>query len=87
MPVPNLSTALRLNNLTTTGSSAIVQYGGADWEAPKAGFIMVVCDGAVDIAAGSAPTAGATAGVHVPANTPREFSVLAGDKLAVINAA
>lgn len=44
------------------------------------------CDGAVNISAGSSPTAAATAGFYVPASTWINFAVSEGHKLAVIDA-
>lgn len=87
MPIPLLSSAVRLNALTTSGTSQIVQLGGSDWAAPRDGFVLLVCDGDIDVAAGTAPVASATAGVTVRSGVAREFGVLAGEKLAVINAA
>lgn len=86
MPVADLSSAVRLTNLTTSGTSAVVQSGGGDWEAPYNGILRVVCDGPVNIVAAVSPTAAATAGVYVPAGHVDHFTVNAGHKLAVIDA-
>lgn len=86
MPVPELSSATRLTDLTTSGSSQNVQESGADFEAPSAGFVRLFSDGAVNIAAGASPTASATAGMAVPANTVYDIALREGEKLAVINA-
>lgn len=83
----DLATAVRLANLTTSGSSQIVQdIGGGDWTAPEDGFVVMHCDGAVDVAAGTSPTAAATAGAPVLANVPAAYAVSGGDKIAVKDA-
>lgn len=88
MPVPHVGRAdeERLTDLTTSASSQVVQHDGGDWTAPTDGFLALVCDGAVNIAAGASPTAAATAGFYLPASTWLTFAVAAGHKLAVIDA-
>lgn len=87
MPTPDLSSAVRLTTLTTSAASQIVQLSGSDFEAPGDGFMFVICDGAVNIASGATPTASNAAGVYLAANERGDFSVRAGDKVAVIDAA
>lgn len=86
MPVADLSTAVRLTDRSTSNSSAIVQSGGEDWVAPRAGIVRLVCEGAVHVAAGTAPTAAATAGIYIPADTVELVTVAAGHKIAVVDA-
>ena len=93
MPVMRGSDAEGLRPITTSSSSQIVQRGGADWKAPNHGFIAIRCDGAVFIHIDAAPTAvkgavGATDPVdwYLPADETRDFEVLPGEKIAVIDA-
>lgn len=87
MPVLDLASLVPLADLSTSGTSGIVQAsGGGDWVAPRDGFVRVISDGAVKVASGSTPTAGSTSGAYVPANVAESFSVLAGHKVAVIDA-
>ena len=86
MPVPSLGSAVRLTDLETSNQSQVMQREGADWVAPRNGFISVFCNGDVNIAANAEPTASATAGIFLPANTRMEVSVEKNDKLAVIDA-
>lgn len=85
LPVADLSSAQRLTNLTTSGTSGLVQSGGSDWTSPGQGVVEIYCTGGVNIAAGSAPTAAETAGSYVPALTLYYVTVAKGDKLAVID--
>lgn len=85
MPLPVLP-GTRLTDLTTSGTSGAVQASGSDWTAPSDGVVQVVCDGAVNIASGTSPTAAATAGFYLPASTVMHFAIPAGHKLAVIDA-
>ena len=85
--VAPLSGGVRLTDLTTSGSSQVVQYDGADWVANVDGVLSVVCDGAYNIASGEAPVASATAGQPMPADAgPFPFAITAGHKVAVIDA-
>ena len=87
MPVLDLATASRAATLATSTSSQTVKaVGGGDWTAPSNGFIRVVCDGDVDVAAGAAPVASATAGFRLPTGQVADFSISAGHKVAVRNA-
>lgn len=86
LPVANLSTAVRLTDRSTSGTSAIVQSASADWTAPSEGIVRLVCEGAVHVAAGAAPTAAATAGIYIPADTVELVTVAEGHKIAVIDA-
>lgn len=87
LPVADLSTAVRLGDLTTSGSSQNVKDSGGvdDWVAPDDVIVMMTCDGEVDIAAAAAPTAAATAGWRLQAAIPTPMSVRKGHKLAVID--
>ena len=86
MPVPELSSATRLTNLTTTSGSLNVQESGSDWVAADDGIVRIYSDGAVNVAAGTNPTAAATAGLYVPANTIVDVSIKSGELLAARNA-
>lgn len=86
LPVGHLSTAQRLTDLTTSGTSQEVQFGGSDWTSPGNGMLVVFCDGAVHVAAATTPTAAATAGFYIAANTYHYLTVAKDHKLAVINA-
>lgn len=87
MPLADLSSAVRLTNLTTSGTSGIVQSGGGDWTVPTGGgVLMIACTGNVIVTAGLAPTASATTGVYVPAGAQFAFTVAPGHKVAVIDA-
>ena len=93
MPVLRGSDAEGLRPITTSSSSQIVQRGGVDWKAPNHGAIQVRCDAAVWVHIDPAPTAvkgavGATDPVdwYLPADETRDFEVLPGEKIAVIDA-
>ncbi|MCH7865943.1 MAG: hypothetical protein IIC56_12105 [Proteobacteria bacterium] len=77
---------LGLTALTTSGSSQIVQRSAADFSAADDGALTFRCDGAVWVMIAAAPTAAAGANFYLAANERLEFSVEAGDKIAVINA-
>jgi hypothetical protein len=83
-----LSSAVRIADLTTSGTSQLLQAtGGGNWSAPGNGMVSFVCDGAVNVIAGTGtPTAVATAGTYVGANERVFFTVRTGEKIAAINA-
>jgi hypothetical protein len=82
-----LSGAVRLANLTTSGSSQILQaVGGGDFVTPSAGVLLLTADGDLNVVAGSAPVAAATAGAFLTTAFPYTFTVDAGVKIAAIDA-
>ncbi|MEM6847595.1 MAG: hypothetical protein AAF580_05890 [Pseudomonadota bacterium] len=82
-----LGSVERLANLSTSTTSAVLQaVGGGDWAAPRDGFVQIVTDGDVAAVSGSAPTATATAGALITSGHPTHFTVLAGERIAVIDA-
>ena len=88
MPVADLPTAMRLSNLSTSSISSVVQsVGGGDWVAPGDGFLLLTCDGEMDVAAGEAPVAGASFGIPLAPGSQIWMSIRAGQKLAVVDAA
>jgi len=79
--------AVRIANLTTSGSSQNLQAtGGGDWAAPESGFVAITCDGAVNLHIAASPTAAATAGFALNSGERLFLGVVTGDKIAVINA-
>ena len=86
LPVMKGRGQLGLTALTTSGSSQIVQRAAADFSAADDGALTFRCDGAVWVMIAAAPTAAAGANFYLAANERLEFSVEAGDKIAVINA-
>ena len=85
-PVMDGKGATRLTDLTTSGTSQIVQSGGSDFEAPFAGYITMFANGAVNVQIAASPTAAATAGFALQSGERLELAVEAGDKIAVIDA-
>lgn len=88
MPALDLSSAVRLADLTTSGTSQRMQaVGGGDWTAPDGnGFLWLVSDGNIEIAAGVNPTASATVGFPLTANVPVTLSIADGHKIAARDA-
>ncbi len=87
LPVCDLSGGVRLADLTTSGSSLILQaIGGGDFVAPSAGVVLLSADGAVNVAAAAAPVASSSTGAYLFASTPYTFTVKRSDKIAAINA-
>jgi hypothetical protein len=84
----DLSGATRLADLTTSGASQVMQaVGGGDFVAPAGGIVVFdVSADAVNVAAGAAPVAAATAGVYLRAGLSYAFTIDTGDKIAAINA-
>jgi hypothetical protein len=72
--------------LTTGGASGIIQRSGADWSAPDDGFVELRSDTAVWLHFALAPVAVVSTDFFMPANETRIYSVMAGDKIAAINA-
>jgi len=85
-PVMKGRDAEGLTALTTSGTSQIVQRAAADWAAPDTGYVTLRCDGAVWVHFALVPVAAASTDWYIPANETRDFSVMAGDKIAVIDA-
>ena len=86
VPVFDLTTADRLTDFTSSGTSGLIQSGGSDFEAPSRGFLLIHSDGDVNIAAADAPTASATAGIFLQAGLTLTLPVMKGDKIAVVDA-
>lgn len=90
MPVFSGASMVALENLTTSASSQIVQDANVsptdDWDAPAAGFVTMRANGDVWVSIGANPTAGPNMGVKLFSGERLEMSVVAGDKIAVIDA-
>jgi len=84
-PVMQGETMLGMDELTTSGTAGLVQDGSADFQAAHDGYMTAVCDGAVWIAVGTAPTAAVATGIYVPANERVDIAMRAGSKMSVID--
>ncbi len=74
-----------LTELATTGTSAKVQDGGADWAAPRAGYVTMRATGPVWVQLAAAPTAAVEADWFMDIGERLTLEVVEGDKLAVID--
>jgi hypothetical protein len=89
MPTYKGNSAERIANLTTDGSSQIMQdVGGGNWTAPRAGYVRISADAVVDGAIGdpASVTASATTGFSLNADRDYDFSVDAGEAIAIFKA-
>lgn len=86
MPVFIGEGATRLTNLTTSGTSQIVQSGGSDFTAPADGVFVMKCDGDVMVDIGASPTASATATWDIDSGGWYALYAFEGQKIAVIDA-
>ncbi len=86
-PVMRASSAEGLTPLTTTGAAQVVQRTGVDWTAPANGYISVFSGVATWVRVSSAGS-DAAAGVDwdFALGERRDFEVLSGEKISVINA-
>lgn len=79
-------TAEGLTNLVTSGVSQVMQRGGADWTAPRDGVLTMRGNGDVWVDIGPTPVAAPDVRFFVGANERQEIAVVAGDKIAVVDA-
>lgn len=86
-PVPVMSgrRAVGLTELTASGTAALIQSGGSDFEASKHGAVQIRSDAAEWFSVGADPTAAVGTDFYLPADTTMEVGVQPGDKISVIN--
>lgn len=77
--------AIGLTEMTTAGTSANVQSGGADFQAPNHGYVTLKCTTAVWVRVAAAPTAAVGSDFYLDANERIDLAVIPGDKIAVID--
>ncbi len=74
-----------LDELTTSGTSGIVQDGGGDFTAPVAGYVTMKADGPVHVHIAAVPVAVVAKGLFLDLGERCGAYLLAGDKIAVID--
>ncbi len=74
-----------LTELTTSGTTGKVQDGGADFSAPRAGYVTMRATGPVWVQVAAAPTAAVEADWFMDLGERLTLWVQEGDKIAVID--
>ena len=74
-----------LDELTTSGTTGIVQDGGGDFEAPFNGYLTMVCTGACWVHIAEIPVAVVAKGFFMKLDERLKLELVEGDKIAVID--
>lgn len=74
-----------LTELTSAGTAALVQSGGADFSAAGDGVVRISSDGDVWLSFGTAPTAAVGTDFFLPSGTVIDVGVRKNDKISVID--
>jgi len=74
-----------LTEMTVMGTTAKVQDGGADFSAPRSGYVTMRATGPVWVQVAAAPTAAVEADWFIDLGERLTLALEEGDKIAVIN--